>query len=530
MSKGQQRARSRAIQQRAEHKARRRRLRKGGAGVAVAATAAIALSGLAPSAQATEGDPRLVKDIRPGADSGVGSWLSTSSRAVLNGVLYFVGTDDAHGEELWRSNGTPEGTFLVKDLQPGPDDSYLSSLAVLGNTLFIGSENGLWKSAGDAASTMLVTSSVDVGQMVATADTLYFAGWDNDHGTELWKSNGTAVGTERVKDIATGTYDYYGTTLPRSSSPVQLTPIGNTVYFSADDGATGRELWSTAGTSASTTRVKDINVSGTAYPDELTPVGSTLYFTADDGIHGQELWSTAGTSASTVLVKDINPGTYTYDGETYPASSYIQGMAAIGETLYFGANDGGSGALWRSNGTASSTVRITDAARPRDMIAAGDMLYFRGRHWDDETSGDELWRSNGTAAGTSLVKDLYPGTDPSYSYPYPNSSAPQNFAVAGTTLYFDAFDGVHGRELWAMDLAAPGTPPVPLAPVGPSAACVAATQSATSATGALAKAKAALKKAKKAHNAAKVTKAKKKVKKAKKKVASTAATKSAACG
>ena len=42
-------------------------------------------------------------------------------------------------------------------------------------------------------------------------------------------------------------------------------------------------------------------------PSSLTGVGGTLFFTADDGIHGRELWKSDGTKAGTVLVKDIDP-------------------------------------------------------------------------------------------------------------------------------------------------------------------------------------------------------------------------------
>ena len=40
----------------------------------------------------------------------------------------------------------------------------------------------------------------------------------------------------------------------------------------------------------------------------MTAVGDTLFFTADDGVNGNELWKSDGTEAGTVLVKDINPG------------------------------------------------------------------------------------------------------------------------------------------------------------------------------------------------------------------------------
>src|SRR2546426_601592 len=55
--------------------------------------------------------------------------------------------------------------------------------------------------------------------------------------------------------------------------------------------------------------VKDIRPgSDSSGLGELTNVNGTLFFDADDGIHGRELWKSDGTAAGTVLVKDINPG------------------------------------------------------------------------------------------------------------------------------------------------------------------------------------------------------------------------------
>ena len=55
--------------------------------------------------------------------------------------------------------------------------------------------------------------------------------------------------------------------------------------------------------------VKDINPgSSSSGPADLTNVNGTLYFQADDGAHGFELWKSDGTAAGTVMVKDIDPG------------------------------------------------------------------------------------------------------------------------------------------------------------------------------------------------------------------------------
>src|SRR5205814_687354 len=159
---------------------------------------------------------------------------------------------------------------------------------------------------------------------------------DGVNGTELWKSDGTAAGTVLVKDINPGSTGG----VPNSSNPTNLVTIGGTVYFAADDGADGQELWKRNGTAAGTTLVNDINPGvHTSVPNNFTPVGGTLFFTASDATNGNELWMSDGTGPGTVPVKAINPG---------PTGSLLSGLTLIGTTLFFSADDGTNGSeLWK---------------------------------------------------------------------------------------------------------------------------------------------------------------------------------------
>ncbi len=130
--------------------------------------------------------------------------------------------------------------------------------------------------------------------------TLYFRANDGANGTELWKSDGTSAGPSWSATSAR---------VLAVLSPIILTNVNGTLYFLADDGTNGSELWKSDGTSAGTAQVRDINPGDySASARYLTNVNGTLYFTAHDGSSGSELWKSDGTSAGTVLVRDILPG------------------------------------------------------------------------------------------------------------------------------------------------------------------------------------------------------------------------------
>jgi ELWxxDGT repeat protein len=354
-----------------------------------------------------------VKDINPGAADANIDFLGFTSNLGVTTALLFFANDGMHGSELWRSDGTPAGTVLVKDINPGAAGSVLG---------FTGQGDGLTRNG-----------------------VVYFIADDGTHGRELWKSDGTTTGTVMVKDINPGA---------PSSSILSLQPLltlfNNLVYFAADDGVHGIELWQTDGTDAGTVLVKDINLdanpaSTSSRPQNAVVVGATMYFLADDGLHGQELWKSDGTDVGTVLVKDINPGF----GHALISSSTL---TVNGTTLYFSATDGVHGQeLWKSDGTAAGTVMVADIlpgpsdSSPNGIVAVASGVFFSAT---DGTHGLELWKSDGTAVGTQLVKDIKPGAA---------HSSPSQLTELKGIVVFTADDGVHGDELWQSNGTEAGT-------------------------------------------------------------------------
>src|SRR5258706_15208409 len=92
------------------------------------------------------------------------------------------------------------------------------------------------------------------------------------------------------------------------SRPTQLARVGDRVFFAANDGVHGIELWVSDGTSGGTYLVKDINPgTGDSSPRSIADINGIAYFLADDGVHGLELWKSDGTESGTVLIKDLDP-------------------------------------------------------------------------------------------------------------------------------------------------------------------------------------------------------------------------------
>lgn len=290
-------------------------------------------------------------------------------------------------------------------------------------------------------------------QLTLVGDTIFFTATTDKHGTELWKVDARTGIASEVLDIKPG----------RSHSrPSHLTSINGYLMFLADDGEYGRELWRSDGTPLGTYMVADIHIG--KYGIErapLTDVDGTLFFHADDGIHGRELWSSDGTTAGTQLVKDINygPGNSTLTASpTFGLRNHTKKIYSFEGMAFFTAEDGSSGQeLWRSDGTAAGTIQIAEinptyaGSLPAHLTYHNGLLFFTA---DDGASGRELYVSDGSLLNNRVdfkLLDIYPGVNPGNGVPY--ASQPSSLLGVGDYVFFTAMTGYTGIELMEYSLA-----------------------------------------------------------------------------
>lgn len=268
---------------------------------------------------------------------------------------------------------------------------------------------------------------------------VYFGADDGENGWELWVSDGDETGTYMVKNINPSGF----------SSPTFLGVFDGRLYFNADDGTHGQELWVTDGTEGGTYMVKDINTTGVEdyYPAENPIVyNDKLYFSANDGVHGFELWVTDGTEDGTQMVKDINSGA---------ADSNPVGFIHYNDKLYFGAgNDIHGRELWVTDGTEDGTHMIKDInsglgdSAPSYFVKYDGKLFFRA---DDGFHGVELWATDGTEESTNMIKDINPGA---------SGSLLRELRNFNNKIYFYAFDENEEVDIWTSDGTEENTQPL----------------------------------------------------------------------
>ena len=440
---------------------------------------------------------RLTKDINVLAHSSPrvhSSYVPTPTLQwpVAGNIAFFNAEDGIHGIELWRTDGTTAGTYIVKDINPGQMGTLmLNMVAINGKIYFSASRDGYnffpWVSDGTASGTFAIDST-QTGRsslpqrFAGLNDVVYMATGGNgiDFGG-LTKVNEGLNGFTFLKPLKDAAY----------WDVRELTVAGGLLFFTAYNFGRGLALWRTDGTEAGTYKLKDLNISRgvTSY---LTAYNNKLYFSLADAT-GFKLGVSDGTITGTGLAPGNNGITippdnfYEYHFPVMNNVLFLSGNNQAGENglykydaanpdglvlvkdnfsgvIHNGAFEVGNNTLyflfanlstriqqfWRSDGTEAGTSLIR-SFEPPEFISP--VHFYLGNLYfvlHDAIHGSEIWKSDGTANGTAIIKDINPGPDNSVSFPLTESNGKVVFIA-------NEFKSKTGIELWATDGTAAGT-------------------------------------------------------------------------
>ncbi|KAB2967290.1 MAG: hypothetical protein F9K18_04485, partial [Thermoanaerobaculia bacterium] len=399
-------------------------------------------------------------EVAPAVPAG-GAWVLSIYR------IFFPGPSYDEDRTLWRTDGTPGGTTRVDVLGAPQSSSSPRLLTARSSGIVFGTgDSGIYRSDGSEAGTQLLEYP-DVGDLQDLHDAaplpdgeLVFAALSSETGIGLFRTDGEAASP--VAPLV-------------GSFPGSLTRSGDLVYFTVAAG----ELWRTDGSPGGTSALGTVDS-----PLGLADVFGRLWLRGSRGQIAWSLWESSGTPATTIehpldgveffdwqalaivpfeaatgaFTFQADDGLHRFDPAAGTATSFHalrrasngDDQVALGGALFFFDEEvDDSCTLWRSGGSAASTIRVktwsAGACFASEMVEMGGRLYFAACNL---TAGCELWRSDGTDAGTVLVRDLDPGLF---------SGTPAWLTPASDRLYFVACDPWSGCEPWVSDGTAAGT-------------------------------------------------------------------------
>jgi ELWxxDGT repeat protein len=376
--------------------------------------------------------PKGMTDITAGLAAGDNGFALTteddrsgtfkSTLVIIGDNMFFTAKSTAAGDELYVSDGTAEGTKLVKDINPGNADA-------------------------------------SPRYLVALDGKLYFQADDGTNGVELWVSDGTEAGTKMVADVYPGA---------ESSAPDMLTVLDGKILFRATTVASAADgkKWLHIYDPDTDTESLVSEIQARAEGDAIIPriqvdnKHKVAYFIGEPVGENQEVYKTDGTPEGTGKIKDITPEAL--------GSSNIQWIYVHDDSVvvwrqktprkYAGADSVNyvqhlSEQIWISGGTAATTRLLSHFDKNVDTDGNGvntqfafpvswkGKLYFRA---DNGVNGVEFCVSDLTTEGTHQVQDLNPGADASW---------PEDYGVYKGYLCFDANagNGNEGAEIRYLD-------------------------------------------------------------------------------
>jgi trimeric autotransporter adhesin len=239
--------------------------------------------------------------------------------AACGDKLYFYAANSLNSGELWKSNGTPAGTAMVKDINPN-GSSAIDKLSCLNTTLFFSANDGV-------------------------------------HGHEVWRSNGTSGGTLLVKDVRPA--DATNANL----NDIDLLASNGAIYFTSKNTTTSSTLWKSNGTAGGTTFLGNVGI-----PVRLMDGLQRIYFVSNnDGVHN--LWKSEGTPETTQILMQFYYNPY---ATSEPSYTTVNNIFYGGFTINLVVSDGT--ACGSSMGSGQSPYPVTSLGE-RIIFGGWDFSY-----------------------------------------------------------------------------------------------------------------------------------------------------------
>jgi ELWxxDGT repeat protein len=335
---------------------------------------------------------------------------------VFNGEVLFSGVNASRTVGLWETNGTVAGTHEITGISGvttsllglAPNNLTVFRLNVFSNpeVLFSGYDakglNGLWVTDGTAAGTSELTgisgvspngfgpsdlTVLKLGSGITASFEVLFAGFDPSSRSELWVTNGAAVGTHELTGVGDAS---------SGLSPSDITVFGQEVVFNGLNTSGNRGLGVSDGTIPGTHELTGIGgaISSGINPKDMTVFNGQVLFNGENASGQLGLWVTNGTAA----------GTHELSGVAGRASSGIDPSALTvvnGEVLFNGTDVNNKRSLWETDGTVVGTHELaiggvgSGGLNPSDFTSVV-LTIPPADNFNSNNTSDILFRNNST--------------------------------------------------------------------------------------------------------------------------------------
>jgi len=341
------------------------------------------------------GSGYLVKDCKPGNTSNFPTELSKA-----DSLVYFRGGGTV-ARELWRSDGTEAGTFML--FQTASPDYYIQdkSLKTIGNIAYFLVKNNteeveLWSSDGTITGTTQsadlppnTTSETYFEAFIFNGKYIYLANDQQNLNLEWIATDGTPNGTEILLDFPVGA-DYHFMLYSLSANSI----LNGSFFFMYHNPDNDSELWKSNGTAIGTTKIKTIDAgSGKLLCSTKQDFFFLIEKSPNDAVY---LWASDGTATGTREIKYLGS-----EGDIYGHS----GSAALDSSILFSSPFYGSNVAEfpiRSDGTTQGTFPVQGALAP--LLAGSNPVGFVSGpeeavffHADSENYFRGVWRTEPSA-------------------------------------------------------------------------------------------------------------------------------------